>query len=69
MMACANSGFMDDGTMSPVLQIAVVLLLSMVWAIAHLLAQAIVWNGGLIVGAVVIAALLLATPWLSHHLD
>lgn len=55
--------------MSPVLQIAVVLLLSMVWAIAHLLAQVIVWNGGLIVGAVVIAALLLATPWLSHHFD
>lgn len=54
---------------SPAHKVAVLLLLITVGSAAHLLAKLIVWNGGLIVGAVLIAALLVFAPWLSRHLD
>lgn len=53
----------------PSLQIAVLVLSSTTYAIAHLLAKGIVWHGGLIVGAVAIAALLLSRNHLSLWLD
>ena len=49
-----------------VLQIAVVLLLSMVWAGAHLLAQAIVGSG---LGFFAIGLLLISPIFLSDYLD
>ena len=52
--------------MSTALQISVLLLLIMVYAIAHLLAHVIVWSG---LGLIVILLLLLSTPILSHYLD
>lgn len=53
----------------PVLQIAVLLLLIMVGASAHLLAKLIVWQGGLVVGLVIIALLLIFSRFFSRHLD
>ena len=50
----------------PILQIAVVLVIIMVWGTAHLLAHVIVDNG---LGFIAIALLLISTPLLSRYLD
>lgn len=53
----------------PVLIALVLLLTTTSYAFAHVLAKGIVLYGGVGVGAAVIIGLLLATPWLSRHLD
>jgi hypothetical protein len=57
---------MDDATMSTVLQVSVLLLLITVYAVAHLLAQAIVANG---FGLIAIVLVLLSPRFLSRYLD